>query len=69
MQNQAATLADLLNKEEISFEDYQRLLYEAMVQDEGGVWWMIDAENEDWYRHDPDRNQWEVDYPGRAARI
>ena len=63
MQNQAATLADLLNKEEISFEDYQRLLYEAMVQDERGVWWMIDAENEDWYRHDPERNQWEVDYP------
>jgi len=63
MQNQAATLADLLNKEEISFEDYQRLLYEAMAQDEQGVWWMIDAENEDWYRHDPDRNQWEVDYP------
>ena len=63
MRNQAATLADLLDKEEISFEDYQRLLYEAMVQDEGGVWWMIDAENEDWYRHDPDRNQWEVDYP------
>lgn len=63
MRNQAATLADLLNKEEISFEDYQRLLYEAMVQDEQGIWWMIDAENEDWYRHDPDRNQWEVDYP------
>ncbi|MDE2635410.1 MAG: transglycosylase domain-containing protein [Chloroflexota bacterium] len=63
MQNQAATLADLLNKEEINFEDYQRLLYEAMVQDEQGVWWMIDAENEDWYRHDPDRNQWEVGYP------
>lgn len=63
MRNQAATLADLLSKEEISFEDYQRLLYEAMVQDEAGVWWMIDAENEDWYRHDPDRNQWKVDYP------
>lgn len=63
MQNQAATLADLLNKEEISFDEYQRLLYEAMVQDEDGSWWMIDAENEDWYRHDPDRNQWVVDYP------
>ena len=63
MQNQAATLADLLNKEEISFDEYQRLLYDAMVQDENGVWWMIDAENEDWYRHDPDRNQWIVDYP------
>ena len=63
MQNRAATLADLLRKQEISFEDYQRLLYDAMVQDEHGVWWMIDAENEDWYRHDSDQNQWEVDYP------
>ena len=63
MRNQAATLADMLSKEEISFEDYQRLLYEAMVQDEGGAWWMIDAENEDWYRHDPERDQWTVDYP------
>ncbi|MDE2855267.1 MAG: transglycosylase domain-containing protein [Chloroflexota bacterium] len=63
MRNQAATLADLLNKEEISFEDYQRLLYEAMAQDEGGFWWMIDAENDDWYRHDPERKQWVVDYP------
>jgi len=63
MQNQAATLADLLNKEEISFDEYQRLLYDAMVQDEDGAWWMIDAENEDWYRHDADRNQWIVDYP------
>ena len=63
MRNQAATLADLLNKEEISFEDYQRLLYEAMVQDEQGFWWMIDAENEEWYRHDPVKNQWEKDFP------
>ena len=63
MQNRAATLADLLSKEEISFEDYQRLLYEAMVQDEAGVWWMIDAENDDWYRHNPVSNQWETDFP------
>ena len=69
MQNQAATLADLLKREEISFEDYQRLLYEAMVQDEAGVWWMIDAENEDWYRHNPDRNQWEVDYPAALREV
>ena len=69
MQNQAATLADLLNKEEISFEDYQRLLYEAMVQDERGVWWMIDAENNDWYRHDPDRNQWQVDFPSALRDV
>ncbi len=63
MQNQAATLADLLNKEEIKFEDYQRLLYDAMVQDEQGFWWMIDADNEEWYRHNPVSNQWETDYP------
>ncbi len=63
MQNQAATLAELLSKEEITFEDYQRLLYEAMVQDEQGIWWMIDAENEEWYRHDSLSNQWEIDYP------
>ena len=69
MRNQAATLADLLSKEEISFEDYQRLLYDAMVQDEAGVWWMIDAENGDWYRHDPDRNQWKVDYPAALRQV
>ncbi len=63
MQNRAATLADLLSKEEINFEDYQRLLYEAMVQDEAGVWWMIDAENDEWYRHNPVSNQWETDFP------
>lgn len=63
MQNQAATLTELLNKEEITFEDYQRLLYDAMVQDEQGFWWMIDAENAEWYRHNPLSNQWETDYP------
>ncbi len=69
MRNQAATLADLLNKEEISFEEYQRLLYEAMTQDERGNWWMIDAENDDWYRHDPERNLWEVDYPAALRAV
>ena len=69
MQNQAATLADLLSKEEISFEDYQRLLYEAMVQDEQGLWWMIDAENDEWYRHDPVSNQWEVDVPAALREL
>ena len=63
MQNQAATLAELLSKEEISFEDYQRLLHEAMTQDDAGFWWMIDAENDEWYRHNPLSNQWEIDYP------
>ena len=69
MQNQAATLADLLNKEEIKFEDYQRLLYDAMVQDEGGHWWMIDAENDDWYRHDPVSNQWVIDFPAPLREL
>ncbi len=69
MQNQAATLADLLGKEEISFEDYQRLLYEAMAQDEQGVWWMIDAENDEWYRHDPVNNQWEVGFPAALQAL
>ena len=63
MQNQAATLSELLNNEEISFEDYQRLLHEAMAQDEAGNWWMIDAENNEWYRHDALSNQWQIDYP------
>ena len=69
MQNQAATLSDLLNKEEISFDDYQRLLYEAMAQDEQGFWWMIDAENEEWYRHDPASNQWQIDYPAALRQL
>ncbi len=69
MQNRAATLADLLSKEEISFEDYQRLLYEAMVQDEAGLWWMIDAENDDWYRHNPVSNQWETDFPSALREL
>lgn len=69
MRNQAATLAELLNKEEIKFEDYQRLLYDAMVQDEQGFWWMIDAENEEWYRHDPVSNQWEIDYPAALREL
>ncbi|MCY3782009.1 MAG: transglycosylase domain-containing protein [Chloroflexi bacterium] len=69
MQNQAATLTELLNKEEIKFEDYQRLLYDAMVQDEQGFWWMIDAENEEWYRHNPASNQWEIDYPAVLSEL
>ena len=69
MQNQAATLADLLRREEISFEDYQRLLYEAMTQDDEGVWWMIDAENDEWYRHNPLSNQWEVDFPAALREL
>ena len=33
------------------------------MQDEQGVWWMLDAENDEWYRHDPLSNQWELDFP------
>ena len=69
MRNQAATLAAMLNKEEISFDDYQRLLYEAMVQDEQGFWWMIDAENDEWYRHDPQSNQWQTAYPAALSEL
>ncbi len=63
MRNQAATLTDMLNSEEISFEEYQRLLYDSMTQDENGAWWMIDAQNEQWYRHDSAQNEWVSDYP------
>ncbi|MCY4071745.1 MAG: transglycosylase domain-containing protein [Chloroflexi bacterium] len=63
MQNQAATLTDMLKSEEISFEEYQRLLYDSMTQDGDGVWWMIDPENEQWYRHDSGENEWVIDYP------
>ncbi len=63
MQNQAATLTDMLKREEISFEEYQRLLYDSMTQDEDGFWWMIDPENEQWYRHDSGENEWLIDYP------
>ncbi len=69
MQNQAATLADLLQKEEISFDEYRRLLYEAMIQDAQGHWWMIDAENDDWYRHSPANNQWETAYPAALRAL
>ena len=69
MQNQAATLAELLRREEITFEDYQRLLYEAMTQDDEGAWWMIDAENDEWYRHNPLSNQWEVDFPAALREL
>ncbi|MCY4017997.1 MAG: transglycosylase domain-containing protein [Chloroflexi bacterium] len=63
MQNQAATLTDMLQSEEISFEEYQRLLYDSMAQDEDGAWWMIDPENQQWYRHDSGKNEWVIDYP------
>lgn len=63
MQNQAAAWTDRLNNREITFDEYRRLLYDNMVQDEAGIWWMIDAENEQWYRHNPDSNEWEEDTP------
>ena len=30
---------------------------------------MIDAENEEWYRHDGLSNQWEIDYPAALREL
>ena len=40
-----------------------------MVQDEQGIWWMIDAENDEWYRHDPVSNQWVIDFPAPLREL
>ena len=69
MRNQAAALTDLLNNQEITFDEYQDRLYDAMVQDEAGMWWVIDAENEQWYCHNPDSNQWEEDDPAALHEL
>lgn len=69
MRDQAAAWTDRLNNQEITFAEYQRRLYDAMVQDEAGIWWMIDAENEQWYRHNPDSNQWEEDEPAALREL
>ena len=63
MQNQVATLNFRYQNEEMDYEEYQRLLYENMVQDEHGVWWMIGADSNNWYRHNTETNGWEEDYP------
>jgi len=63
MQNQVATLNFRYQNEEMDYEEYQRLLYENMVQDENGVWWMIGADSNNWYRHNTETNGWEEDYP------
>ena len=63
LRQSAALLADMLNREEISFEDYQRQLYDGMLQADDGSWWMIDAENDQWYRHDAAAKEWLLDYP------
>ena len=62
-QNQFAVVRNMYNNEEMSFDDYQRSLYENMVQDENGVWWTVNAENGRWNRHDTVANQWVDDYP------
>ncbi len=62
-QNQVATLTAMYNNEEMTYDEYQRLLYENMVQDENGVWWMIGASSDTWYRHNVQTNDWEEDYP------
>ena len=69
MRDQAAAWTDRLNSQEITFDEYQRRLYDAMVQDYDGIWWMIDAENEQWYRHNPDSNQWEEDEPAALREL
>ena len=63
MQNQVATLNFRYQNEEMTYDEYQRLLYENMVQDENGAWWMIGADSNNWYRHNPETNAWEEDYP------
>lgn len=63
VENQVATLNFRYQNEEMTYDDYQRLLYENMVQDENGIWWMIGADSDNWYRHDPPTNQWEEDTP------
>lgn len=63
MQNQVATLNFRYQNEEMDYEEYQRLLYENMVQDDNGVWWMIGADSNNWYRHNAETNGWEEDYP------
>jgi membrane peptidoglycan carboxypeptidase len=63
MQNQVATLNFRYQNEEMDYEEYQRLLYENMVQDDNGIWWMIGADSNNWYRHNVTTNEWEEDYP------
>ncbi len=69
MQNQAATFTHMLDNQEITFSEYQQLLYDNMVQDDEGIWWIIDAENEDWYWHNPASNQWETGYPAALHEL
>lgn len=63
VQRQVATLNRLYQDEAMSYDDYQRQLYENMVQDENGVWWMIGANSDKWYRHNTTSNEWEEGYP------
>ena len=68
LRDAAARLVALLDNDEISFDEYQRQLADDMLQDEAGVWWMIDAENDQWYRHDSAAQEWLIDYP-EALRL
>lgn len=63
VENQVATLNFRYQNEEMNYDEYQRLLYDNMVQDENGAWWMIGANSDKWYRHDPASNAWEEDTP------
>lgn len=63
VENQVATLNFRYQNEEMSYDEYQRMLYENMVQGEDGAWWMIGADSDKWYRHDPLTNEWTEDIP------
>lgn len=63
MQNQVATLNRIYQDGGMNYDEYQRQLYENMVQDGNGIWWMIGANSDKWYRHDPSTNSWEEDFP------
>jgi len=69
VQNQVATLTNMYNNEEMSYDEYQRLLYENMAQDENGIWWMIGPDTNTWYRHNPETNAWEEDYPPALSAL
>jgi len=62
-QNQFSLYRQMYTNEEITFDEYQRVLYENMVQDENGVWWTINATTGRWNRHDVSTDQWVEDYP------
>ncbi len=53
---------------ELTETEFKAQLEELMVQDEGGSWWMIGYETEQWYRHDGE-NWVQADPPGMPSKI